>query len=59
MMLTEQCLDHLNLNLEDTHIQMEEYEHLGEIKTSGLTQGPSEQMVSEAAGEDNLTTCHA
>jgi len=33
MMLTEQCLTHLKLNLEDTHIQMEEYEHLGEIKT--------------------------
>ena len=33
MMFTEKCLDHLQLNLEDTHIQMEEYEHLGEIKT--------------------------
>ena len=33
MMLTEQCLTHLKLNLEDAHIQMEEYEHLGEIKT--------------------------
>jgi uncharacterized protein YndB with AHSA1/START domain len=33
MMLTEQCLTHLQLNLEGAHIQMEEYEHLGEIKT--------------------------
>ena len=33
IMLTEQCLAHLQLNLEDAHIQMEEYEHLGEIKT--------------------------
>jgi len=33
MMVTEKCLDHLKLNLEDTHVQMEEYEHLGEIKT--------------------------
>ncbi len=36
MMLTEQCLDHLHLSLEDTHIQMEEYEHLGEIKTYNI-----------------------
>jgi len=36
MVLTEQYLDHLNLNLEDTHIQMEEYEHLGEIKTYNI-----------------------
>ncbi len=33
MMFTEKCLDHLKLNLEDTHVQMEQYEHLGEIKT--------------------------
>jgi len=36
MMLTEQCLDHLHLSLEDTHVQMEEYEHLGEIKTYNI-----------------------
>ena len=36
MMFTEKCLDHLDLNLEDTHIQMEEYEHLGEIKTYNI-----------------------
>lgn len=33
MMITEQCLDHLHLNLEHTHTQIESYEHLGEIKT--------------------------
>lgn len=36
MMLTERCLDHLQLNLEDAHIQMEEYEHLGVVKTYNL-----------------------
>jgi class 3 adenylate cyclase len=36
MMFTEQCLDHLKLNLEDTHVQMEDYEHLGEIKTYNI-----------------------
>ena len=33
MMFTEQSLTHLKLNLEDATIQMEAYEHLGEIKT--------------------------
>ncbi len=36
IMFTEKCLDHLNLDLEDTHVQMEEYEHLGEIKTYNI-----------------------
>ena len=36
MLLTEKCLDHLKLNLDDTHVQVEEYEHLGEIKTYNL-----------------------
>lgn len=36
MMFTEQCLNQLKLTLEDTHIQMEEYEHLGEIKTHNV-----------------------
>jgi hypothetical protein len=36
MMFTEQCLDHLDLNLEDAYIQMEEYEHLGKIKTCNI-----------------------
>jgi hypothetical protein len=36
MMFTEQCLDHLNLNLEETHEQVESYEHLDEVKTYNL-----------------------
>lgn len=36
MMITDQCLDHLKLNLHDVHVQMEEYEHLGEVKTYNL-----------------------
>jgi Protein of unknown function (DUF2652) len=36
MMLTERCLDHLKLNLEHAHIQMEQYEHLGEVKTYNM-----------------------
>src|SRR5215217_6044462 len=33
IMITDQCLDHLKLNLENVHVQTEEYEHLGEVKT--------------------------
>jgi uncharacterized protein YndB with AHSA1/START domain len=33
MMITEQCLNDLEIQLEGAHEQMEEYEHLGEIKT--------------------------
>ena len=36
VMLTEKCLDHLNLILENTHLQMEEYEHLGKVKTYNI-----------------------
>lgn len=36
MMITEKCLDHLSLNLENTHLQTEEYEHLGEVKTYNI-----------------------
>lgn len=36
MMLTEKCLDHLHLDLSDAHIQIESYEHLGEVKTYNL-----------------------
>ena len=36
MMFTEKCLDHLDMNLDDTHVQMEQYEHLGEIKTYNI-----------------------
>ena len=36
MLITEKCLDHLKLNLENMHVQMEEYEHLGEVKTYNI-----------------------
>lgn len=36
MLITERCLDHLNLNLQNLHVQMEEYEHLGEVKTYNI-----------------------
>ena len=36
MMLTEKCLEHLKMNLENAHVQIEEYEHLGEVKTYNL-----------------------
>ncbi len=36
LMLTEACLDHLNLNLANTHTQVESYEHLGEVKTHNI-----------------------
>ena len=32
LMLTEKCLDHLQLKLENTHVQVETYEHLGEVQ---------------------------
>lgn len=35
-MLTEQCLDHLKLNLETAHMLVEAYEHLGEVKTYNI-----------------------
>jgi hypothetical protein len=36
MMLTEKCLEHLNLNLEETQAITESYEHLGEVKTLNI-----------------------
>jgi len=36
LMLTDACLEHLQLNLPDTHTQIESYEHLGEVKTHSL-----------------------
>jgi hypothetical protein len=36
MMFTERCLNHLQLQLYEAHMQPEEYEHLGEIKTYSI-----------------------
>ena len=35
-MFTQPCLEHMQLNLEDTHEQVESYEHLPEVKTFNL-----------------------
>ena len=48
MMLTERCLDHLHLKLEDTHVQMEEYEYLGEIKTYNIDLRKRYQEITDA-----------
>ncbi len=48
LMLTEACLDHLNLNLADTHEQVESYEHLGEVKTYSINLG---RRYDEIVGE--------
>ena len=48
IMFTEKCLDHLELNLDDTHVQMEEYEHLGEIKTYNIDLHKRYKEVTEA-----------
>ncbi len=36
LMFTEQCLTHMNINLENTHAQVESYEHLGVVNTYSL-----------------------
>lgn len=48
MMLTEQCLNDLGLTLEGTHIQLEEYEHLGEIKTFNIDLHKRYKEITEA-----------
>jgi class 3 adenylate cyclase len=35
-MFTQPCLEHMQLNLEDTHEQVESYEHLPQVKTFSL-----------------------
>jgi len=36
MMLTAQCLEHLKLDLTEAHVQVEEYEHLGQVQTYNI-----------------------
>ena len=48
MMVTEKCLDHLKLNLDETHVQMEEYEHLGEIKTYNINLHKRYKEITDA-----------
>ncbi|MEW6085147.1 MAG: DUF2652 domain-containing protein [Chloroflexota bacterium] len=47
ILVTEQCITRLGLNLEDVHIQMEEYEHLGEIKTFNINLHKRYQEITE------------
>lgn len=48
VMLTDQCLEHLNLNLENTHVQIETYEHLGDVKTHTINLHQRyQELVSE------------
>jgi hypothetical protein len=47
IMFTEKCLDHLDLNLDDTHVQTEAYEHLGEIKTYNIDLHKRYREISE------------
>ena len=48
IMLTEQSCSRLNLNLENGHVQMEEYEHLGQIKTYNIDLHQRYKEITEA-----------
>jgi hypothetical protein len=48
MMFTEQCLNHIGVNLANAYVQMEEYEHLGEIKTFNVDLHQRYQEITEA-----------
>ncbi len=48
MMFTEQCVNHNGLNLADAHVQMEAYEHLGEIKTFNVNLHQRYKEITEA-----------
>jgi len=56
-MLTEACLVHLHLDLEGSHIQMEEYEHLGQVKTYNIDLHQRYQEIADERrimiGEDD------
>jgi hypothetical protein len=46
-MFTEQCLSEAQINLEGAHVQMEEYEHLGEIKTFNVNLHERYKSITE------------
>lgn len=48
MLFTEQCLNRISLNLAGAHVQMEKYEHLGEIKTLSINLHQRYQEITEA-----------
>jgi len=47
MMFTERCLEHLKLGFENAHVQMEGYEHLGEVKTYNIDLHRRYQEITE------------
>ena len=48
MMVTEQCLNQIHLNLANAYVQMEQYEHLGEIKTFNVNLHQRYREITEA-----------
>ena len=48
LMITEPCLDHLELKLEGAYEQIESYEHLGEIKTVNIDMHRRYKELKEA-----------
>jgi hypothetical protein len=48
MMFTEQCLNRIGLNLANAYVQMEAYEHLGEIKTCNVDLHQRYKEITEA-----------
>ena len=48
MMFTGQCLDRIGLDLAGAYVQMEEYEHLGEIKTFNVDLHQRYQEITAA-----------
>ncbi len=48
MMFTEQCLNHNHLNLPDAHLQMEEYESLGQTRTFSVDLHRRYKEITEA-----------
>lgn len=47
MMLTDKCLEHLTLQLENAYVQMEEYEHLGEVRTYNIDLHPRYKEITD------------
>jgi len=48
MLFTDQCLKLIGLNIEGAHVQMEQYEHLGEIKTFNVNLHQRYEEISNA-----------
>jgi uncharacterized protein YndB with AHSA1/START domain len=48
MMFTEQCLNLIGVKLANAHVQMEAYEHLGEIKTFNVNLHQRYKEITEA-----------